>query len=41
MLLRLPVPVLGRILRWEWFAEEGAVPGIDAPLTDIFDPAPR
>ncbi|WP_280497763.1 PIG-L deacetylase family protein [Nocardia asiatica] len=41
VLLRLPVPVLCRVLRWEWFAEEGAVPGIDPPLTDIFDPAPR
>ncbi|WP_280241836.1 PIG-L deacetylase family protein [Nocardia abscessus] len=30
VLLRLPVPVLGRVLRWEWFAEEGAVPGAGA-----------
>ncbi|MBF6471228.1 MULTISPECIES: PIG-L deacetylase family protein [Nocardia] len=41
VLLRLPVPVLGRVLRWEWFAEEGAARGTDAPRTDLFEPAPR
>ncbi|MEU5758325.1 PIG-L family deacetylase [Nocardia sp. NPDC047648] len=41
VLLRLPTPILARVMHWEWFAEEGATPGSGAPLDDIFLPAPR
>lgn len=40
VLLRLPTPILGRVMHWEWFVEEGAGP-VDHPLDDIFVPAPR
>lgn len=37
----LPTPVLARVLRWEWFAEEEAASTSATPLDDIFRPAPR
>ncbi|MFI6168738.1 PIG-L deacetylase family protein [Nocardia sp. NPDC051052] len=40
VILRLPTPILGRVMHWEWYIEEGAVPG-DSPLDDIFKPARR
>ncbi|GAA5086790.1 PIG-L family deacetylase [Nocardia iowensis] len=40
VLLRLPTPVLGRVMHWEWFVEEGTAP-VDRPLDDIFRPARR
>lgn len=40
VLLRLPTPVLGRVMHWEWYIEEGVVPTGD-PLGDIFVPAGR
>ncbi|WP_330228962.1 PIG-L family deacetylase [Nocardia sp. NBC_00508] len=40
-LLRMPNPVLARVMRWEWFAEEGAAPTSGTPLDDIFQPAHR
>ncbi|WP_063024428.1 PIG-L deacetylase family protein [Nocardia niwae] len=41
VLLRIPTPVLARVMRWEWYAEEGAFSASGAPLDDIFRPAPR
>ncbi|MGQ4599181.1 PIG-L family deacetylase [Nocardia sp. R6R-6] len=41
VLLRTPTPVLARVMRWEWFAEEGASPVANGPLDDIFQPADR
>ncbi|MGO4615544.1 PIG-L deacetylase family protein [Nocardia sp. 2YAB30] len=41
VLLRLPTPILGRVMRWEWFVEEGAAPTSADPLDDIFQPAHR
>ncbi|MEU4342886.1 PIG-L family deacetylase [Nocardia sp. NPDC023852] len=41
VLLRLPTPILGRVMRWEWFVEEGAAPTSGGPLDDIFQPAHR
>ncbi|MEU7139939.1 PIG-L family deacetylase [Nocardia sp. NPDC046473] len=38
VILRLPTPILGRVMHWEWFIEEGAEP-VDQPLDDIFEPA--
>ncbi|MFD6161210.1 PIG-L deacetylase family protein [Nocardia sp. NPDC060256] len=38
VLLRLPTPILGRVMHWEWYIEEGARPAGN-PLDDIFKPA--
>ncbi|WP_433658379.1 hypothetical protein ACQPW1_40775 [Nocardia sp. CA-128927] len=40
VLLRLPTPVLGRVMHWEWYIEEDAQP-VANPLDDLFEPAPR
>ncbi|GAA5069633.1 PIG-L deacetylase family protein [Nocardia callitridis] len=40
-LLGIPTPLLTRVLRWEWYAEEGADPVSSAPSADLFAPAPR
>lgn len=40
ILLRLPTPILGRVMHWEWYIEEGVAPTGD-PLGDIFVPAGR
>jgi LmbE family N-acetylglucosaminyl deacetylase len=40
-LLRMPAPLLGLVMRWEWYAEEGAVRPDSGPLDDILIPAPR
>ncbi|WP_327109722.1 hypothetical protein OHB12_17760 [Nocardia sp. NBC_01730] len=41
MLLRLPTPILGRVMRWEWFVEEGAAPTTGGLLDDVLQPAHR
>lgn len=41
VLLRMPTPMLARVMRWEWYAEEGATPASGPPLDDIFRPASR
>ncbi|PXX69104.1 LmbE family N-acetylglucosaminyl deacetylase [Nocardia tenerifensis] len=35
VILRLPAPILGRLMRWEWYVEEGAGP-VARPLDDLF-----
>ncbi|MBB5918252.1 LmbE family N-acetylglucosaminyl deacetylase [Nocardia transvalensis] len=35
-LRRMPAPLRARLLRWEWYAEEGCRPPSSGPLGDIF-----
>lgn len=41
VLLRMPTPLLARVMRWEWYAEEGVISAPAVPLDDIFRPASR